>query len=157
MFHPDLLSRLRCPQCKQAVEHTEHALLCQSGHRTPTTGGFVDVRPSATDEITRQTLESFGYEWTIFPRIESEDEASWEVYLCDVRLDQLEDAIALDAGCGRGRFSYFLAPPVRASAALDASAAIEAATVNLAAQPSVTLLRCDLREVAFRRMPGLVA
>ena len=124
-------------------------MLCQFGHLTPTSNGIVHVRPTEADELTRQTLESFGYEWTTFSRVESEDEAFWETYFRDVPLDQLKNAVALDAGCGKGRYSYFLAPHVRALAALDASAAIESAATNLAAQPNVTLFHCDLREVPF--------
>ena len=115
------------PSAGSRLSRFESDLLCQPGHSMPTSAGFIDVLSSEADETTRQTIESFGYEWTTFSRIESEDEAFWEVYFRDVPLDQIEDAIALDAGCGKGRFTYFLAPHVRALEALDASAATETA------------------------------
>ena len=124
-------------------------LECGAGHRTYASAGYVDARASDTDEVTRQTAESFGYEWTTFSEIEPEDERFWELYFKDVPLEELTDAVTLDAGCGKGRYTWFLAPHVGPLAALDGSAAVEAAAANLAARANVTVIRSDLRDIPF--------
>ncbi|HLH27836.1 MAG TPA: class I SAM-dependent methyltransferase, partial [Acidimicrobiales bacterium] len=51
----------------------------------------------------------------------------------------------LDAGCGKGRYTRFLAPRAAAVAALDGSSAVEAAVRNLAGFDNVLVVRSDLR------------
>jgi SAM-dependent methyltransferase len=57
--------------------------------------------------------------------------------------------VALDAGCGKGRYSHFLAPHVRALAALDGSDAVEAAVGNLSGHENVAVVRADLFDAPF--------
>lgn len=154
MLPAELLSRLRCPSCGEPVAEEGRpegagAVVCLQGHRTPMVDGYLDARPATTDEVTRQTLESFGYEWTTFDTIQPEDERFWHMYFKDVPLDWLAGAVALDAGCGKGRYTHFLAPKVQALAALDGSAAAEAAARNLAGHPNVAVVRADLRRAPF--------
>lgn len=102
---------------------------------------------SDRDDVTARTFESFGYEWTTFSKIEPEDELFWHKYFRDVPLDELADEVALDAGCGKGRFAYFTAPHVRHLFACDGSDAVIAARSNLAGSPNVSLARADVRRM----------
>ena len=57
--------------------------------------------------------------------------------------------VGLDAGCGKGRYTRFLAEHLGALVALDGSSAVEAAARNLAGFPSVLVVRSDLRQAPF--------
>ena len=149
MIPADIVARLRCPRCGEVVAAGEDGVACGAGHDTPLVDGYLDARPDSPDGLTRQTLESFGYEWTTFDTIQPEDRRFWDMYFKDVPLDWLAGAVALDAGCGKGRYTSFLAPHVKALAALDGSAATEAAARNLAEHANVAVVRADLREAPF--------
>lgn len=108
-----------------------------------TTNGYWDAS-APVDEITARTFASFGYEWTTFDAIRPEDERFWQGYFADVPVEALRGAVALDAGCGKGRFARFTAPHVRALVALDGSAAVEAAARNLKGVENTVVVRADL-------------
>jgi SAM-dependent methyltransferase len=105
--------------------------------------------PAGKDAVSQRTAESFGYEWTTFDDVRPEDNlfASW--YLADLRLDELAGKVGLDAGCGKGRYTRHLAPHLGVLVALDASAAIEVATRDLASFDNVVTVRSDLRSAPF--------
>jgi len=105
--------------------------------------------PDVRDVTTRRTLASFGYEWTTFDSILPEDEEFWENYFADVPLGELEGRVALDAGCGKGRYALFTAPHVKSLAALDGSDAVRSAVRNLSIHPNVTVVKGDLRRAPF--------
>lgn len=107
------------------------------------------ARTDEMDSKTRRTLKSFGYEWTTFDKIQPEDEIFWERYFRDVSWSGLRGALALDAGCGKGRFSYFTAPLVSHLVALDGSDAVTAAARNLQEFPNVSLAKGDVRILPF--------
>jgi SAM-dependent methyltransferase len=96
---------------------------------------------------TAATLRSFGYEWTTFATVQPEDEAFWRRYTELLPLDELHDAVALDAGCGNGRFSLLTSRYVGALVALDGSDAVHVAARNLAGEARVLVVRGDLRAV----------
>jgi SAM-dependent methyltransferase len=114
-------------------------------------GYLVADGPTGTDAVSRKTAESFGYEWTTFDDVRPEDNvfASW--YLADLRLDELAGKVGLDAGCGKGRYTRHLAPHLAVLVALDASAAIEVATRDLATFDNVVTVRSDLRSAPFAK------
>jgi len=66
-----------------------------------------------------------------------------------VDLEGLRGKIGLDAGCGKGRFTRFLAQYLEAEVALDGSSAVEAAARNLADIETATVVRSDLRDAPF--------
>ena len=107
----------------------------------PPTGG------PAGPGSTAATLRSFGYEWTTFAAVQPEDEAFWRRYTDLLPLDEMHDAVALDAGCGNGRFSLFTSRHVGALVALDGSDAVHAAVRNLAGEARVLVVQADLRAV----------
>jgi SAM-dependent methyltransferase len=143
---------LVCPVCGDALSPGTAEMRCGAGHRWPVHGGYLDTTADGwvADAASVATAESFGYEWTTFDDVRSEDEEFAEVYFRDLDLGSLEGKLALDAGCGKGRYTRFLAPHAAALVALDGSLAVEAAVRNLGTFPNVAVVRSDLRRTPIR-------
>jgi SAM-dependent methyltransferase len=142
---------LRCPRCGEPVTINADAgdVNCKNGHWYVERNGYLDFSQSATDDTTDRTYASFGYEWNTFDDVRSEDEAAAEVYFRDVDLEGLRGKIGLDAGCGKGRYTRFVAEHIESLVALDGSSAVEAAARNLKEFPGVTVVKSDLRAALF--------
>ena len=112
--------------------------------------GYVDLLDGSADDITSRTFESFGYEWNAFDDVRDEDAQFAEVYFRDVDLPALHGKTGLDAGCGKGRYTRFLAPHLDGLVALDGSSAVRAAARNLAPFRNVMVVRADLRAAPLR-------
>ncbi|HEX7442928.1 MAG TPA: class I SAM-dependent methyltransferase [Acidimicrobiales bacterium] len=112
--------------------------------------GYLDCSGSApAGGTTGRTFASFGFEWNSFDDVRDEDEEFADVYFRDLDLPALEGKVGLDAGCGKGRYTRFLAEHLGALAALDGSSAVEAAARNLRDYPSVLVVKSDLRHAPF--------
>ncbi|HXQ43914.1 MAG TPA: class I SAM-dependent methyltransferase [Acidimicrobiales bacterium] len=147
-----LIERFRCPRCAQPVDTDDggRTLACPSGHRYGFPQGYLDVSvEQSTNAITEQTFASFGYEWNAFDEIRDEDVRFGEIYFRDLDLASLDGKVGMDAGCGKGRFTRFLAPHLDALVALDGSSAVEAAVRNLGEFPNVMVVKSDLRAAPF--------
>jgi len=151
-----LLELLTCPRCGHPLAASggggadgaghDTAAVCDNGHRYPTGGPFLDLTAgSVPDATTTRTFESFGYEWNTFDDVRPEDAEFAQVYFRDLDMASLAGQVGLDAGCGKGRYTRFLAPHLEGLVALDGSSAVEAAARNLAAFPNVLVVRADLR------------
>ena len=140
-----LLAALRCPRCGAALADRAGAVTCSAGHPVGGGDGWLDLSGGPVDRVTGQTFESFGYEWTTFSQIQPEDEGYWREYTADVPWEGLEDAIGVDVGCGKGRYSRPSARRLAGLVALDGSDAVAAAARNLAPEPNVVVARADLR------------
>ena len=147
-----LETRLRCPVCRLAVTRIvdEIGFGCASGHLMLFQAGYLRADQGKQDEVSRRTAESFGYEWTTFDGVRGEDETFARRYLSDLRLDELVGKVGLDAGCGKGRFTRYLAPHLGTLVALDASSAIAVASHDLAEFANVVTVRSDLRTAPFQ-------
>ncbi len=141
--------RLRCPACAGRVAAVAGGFGCDRGHTMAWSAGVLDARAGSPEGegTTDSTMRSFGYEWTAFAEVRPEDEAFWSRYTELLPLGELGGAVALDAGCGKGRYSLFTARHVGALVALDGSAAVEVAARNLAGEAGVVVVRADLRHV----------
>jgi len=98
---------------------------------------------------TESTFASFGYEWNSFDEVRDEDEQFAATYFRDLDLAELDGLVGLDAGCGKGRYTRFMAAHLGAVAALDGSSAVEAAARNLQDFPSAVVVKSDLRSAPF--------
>jgi len=149
---PPLLGVLACPLCAGALEPGPAEMRCATGHRWPVHDGYLDTTTDGwvPDSSTAATAESFGYEWNTFDDVRTEDEQFADVYFRDLDLRSLRGKLALDAGCGKGRYTRFLAPHAEALVALDGSSAAEAAVRNLGGFPNVLVVRSDLRRPPVR-------
>ena len=145
----EIVRRLQCPQCGKSVELAGTRIACPEGHAMSIQAGYIDAANGSLDEWTARTMRSFAYEWNTFDQIYPEDEHFWARYFADVDLDELAGRVGLDAGCGKGRYTRFTAPHLKAMAALDGSQAVEAAARNLADIPGVAVVKADLRSAPF--------
>jgi SAM-dependent methyltransferase len=145
-----VLDVMECPVCSGPLRGNGDAVSCERGHALPVTGGYLDAsRDQAYDNATDRTFASFGYEWNTFSAVRSEDERFAEHYLRDLDLQRLEGAIGVDAGCGKGRYTRFLAEHLGALVALDGSDAVAAASKNLEEVANTVVIRSDLRRAPF--------
>lgn len=149
---PEIVERLQCPTCTGPMDAEDGTVVCLNGHRIVSRNGYLDASFEQTDTTVLKTFESFGYEWTHFDRMQPEDEGYFREYFASVDVEMLRDCVALDAGCGKGRYTRFAANYVRAVAALDGSEAVTAAVRNLAELPNVAVVKADLRDAPF--FPG---
>ncbi len=133
-----IVDRLRCPTCRSKVRvlEDEGGIECPSGHIHRLRSGYLDCSGSApVGGTTGRTFASFGFEWNTFDDVRDEDQEFAEVYFRDLDLAGLAGQVGLDAGCGKGRYSRFLAEHLGALVALDGSSAVEAAVT----QPTVRI------------------
>jgi SAM-dependent methyltransferase len=146
-----IVQRLRCPRCAEPITIRSDAgdISCPNGHRYAMADGYLDFSQEAPDDTTRRTYASFGYEWNTFDDVRSEDEISADVYFKDVDFEGLHGKIGLDAGCGKGRYTRFVAEHIDNLVALDGSSAVEAAARNLQQFDGVTVVKSDLRTAPF--------
>ena len=159
MVQRRLLELLACPRCGDALDSDDGpgagSVQCPQGHSFPLDEGYLDLaQDGAADTTTARTFESFGYEWNTFDDVREEDSEFAEVYFRDLDMTALHGKVGLDAGCGKGRYTRFLAPHLEALVALDGSSAVQAAARNLASFPNVLVVRADLRTVPV--VPGSV-
>ena len=143
------LQRVRCPRCGLPMTEDAGGVRCASGHRHRWRDGYLDFSEAPIDATSARTAQSFGYEWTAFDQINEEDADYWRWYFQDVRLDDLAEAVALDAGCGKGRYTVFTADHVAHLVALDASDAVQVAARVLEPKPNTLVVRSDLRGAPF--------
>lgn len=101
--------------------------------------------------MDQATVSSFGEEWKRFHTFDPD-----ELQRCgDQYFDLLgehepgPDAIVLDAGCGTGRWSWYLAPRVAAVEAIDPSDAVYPAMQLLENSPNVRITRCSIDSMPF--------
>ena len=145
-----LMARLRCPLCGDPMTMGGADLRCSRGHPVPVVEGYLDTSGDlAASDATARTFASFGYEWTTFSESRDEDEHYADHYLRDLDLGRLTGAVGLDAGCGRGRYTRFLAPHLRSVVALDGSDAVVSAARNLRHLHNAVVVRSDLRRAPF--------
>jgi SAM-dependent methyltransferase len=154
-----LLELFVCPRCGEGLAAQDDpgpdSVLCGAGHRFPLRQGYLDLSEEhPSDLTTSRTFESFGYEWNTFDDVRDEDAQFAQVYFRDLDMTSLAGGVGLDAGCGKGRYTRFLAPHLEALVALDGSSAVEAAGRNLSAFPNVLVVRADLRTVPV--VPGSI-
>jgi SAM-dependent methyltransferase len=147
---PRLLGLIVCPMCGTAMRARlvdGRRVECANGHGFASHAGYVDMSEQAPDETTRRTFESFGYEWNTFDDVRDEDREFADVYFQDLDLTTLAGKRGLDAGCGKGRYTRFLAPHLEGLVALDGSSAIEAASRNLSEFGNVLAVKADVRNM----------
>jgi SAM-dependent methyltransferase len=151
----ELAARLRCPVCQASVVKDPSGLRCARGHTFDVTDGYLDAsgghagRTTALSADTARTFASFGYEWTTFSESREEDEDYADHYLRDLDTTRLSGSVGLDAGCGRGRYTRFLAPHLEAIVGLDGSDAVVSAARNLNQTTNAVVVRADLRHAPF--------
>ena len=147
----NLIDVFKCIKCNEPLSTTRTTLLCKNGHSYSINDGYADFLESTQDHIIARTFDSFGYEWNSFDLIRAEDEEFWEEnYSTNLPLDELSEAIALDAGCGKGRFSKYVARYVKYLIAVDGSEAVISAVKNTKDSDNILIAKANLLSLPFK-------
>ena len=149
---PEVLAAMVCPTCQSDVFRADVDIRCTNGHVMHVANGIVDARLPVVDEATERTFASFGYEWTAFGDVTTEELRFWDRYFKDVPAEALAGSLAADIGCGKGRYSRVTAGRVAQLVALDGSDAVHSAARNMADLDNVVVVKADLNHAPLR--PG---
>jgi SAM-dependent methyltransferase len=152
---PDLTRILRCPACGgESLELLGDAYECSCGRRYPIDGGIARfVESLAPDHAQVQRVFDFEhrrYRDSWFTRFDAQ---LVDQFLDDCRLPRefFAGKLALDAGCGSGRWTYALAELGADVVAIDLTAGgLESAYEMLGDRPNVSFCQADLFNLPFR-------
>jgi SAM-dependent methyltransferase len=110
---------------------------------------FVDT--PADLNADRDTVASFGEEWTRFASFTDEDTRVAGAELFDILSLEIahRDTVALDIGCGTGRWSRYLAPRVRAIECVEPSDAVRAAVRLTRDRPNIRVTQAGFGNLPF--------
>jgi ubiquinone/menaquinone biosynthesis C-methylase UbiE len=103
------------------------------------------------DNIDWETVDSFGEEWKKFKSFtEAEIQRIGDDYfdLMDKHIVN-KNTMALDVGCGSGRWARYLAPHVKFIEAVDPSAAVLSATAHLKDKENVRVSQASVNHIPF--------
>jgi SAM-dependent methyltransferase/uncharacterized protein YbaR (Trm112 family) len=99
----------------------------------------------------RETARSFGYEWQAFSEMLPDYESNFRWYFERFPQDAFEGALVLDAGCGTGRHTFYMARSgAREVVSMDFSQAIEVAAYNNRENPNTHFVQADIYHPPFR-------
>jgi SAM-dependent methyltransferase len=141
---------LVCPDHGMALTRANDSLRCEREHSYPLIGGIPRFTPPFS------YADSFGFEWTTFPRLQLDDASSRESeesfrLRTGLEPEDVRGRLVLDGGCGMGRFAHVVARWGGRVVGLDISRAVEAAAENLAEFDEVGLAQSDLRRLPLPR------
>lgn len=101
--------------------------------------------------VKRNTIRTFGFEWTAYERLgwdhpdfSSEREEQVFRYKSLLGPSDLKGRVALDAGCGNGRYAHWAARYGARVYAMDIGDAVEAAARNVAELQDVQVIQADI-------------
>lgn len=98
----------------------------------------------------RETVESFGEEWTKFGNFSDEEiSRTGDMYFDIVDLPALSNKNVLDVGCGTGRWMKYIAPHCASVDGIDPSKAIYTAAKLLKGIPNTRLSQTDVDNLPF--------
>lgn len=146
---PEVLSILRCLDCRSTLAERDAGLSCSGCARQyPRVNGafrFVDAEAYAG---------TFGFQWNKYARTQLDTEQSHESENTFRRKTgftpgDLRGKLVLDVGCGMGRFAEVASRLGAQVVGIDLSAAAEVAARNLADRDSVTIFQADVFSLPF--------
>lgn len=122
--------------------------------------GLIDAETSSNGDklhkLKQQTIRNFGFEWLEFSRF------GWDDPVYNIRFEEkvfrrkallepetLEGKLALDAGCGNGRYTYWAAKLGARVFGMDLGDGVESASKNLAEFPNVQIVQGDIFHPPF--------
>jgi SAM-dependent methyltransferase len=147
-MNPQLLSLLRCPQCRgadlTAVGSPPSELVCQC---CAATVAIVDGIPRLAG-TAESYASSFGRQWNRYDVARpEEDEAVFQIKTGVLARD-LAGCLVLDAGCGGGRYARLLGEHGAQVLGVDLSAAVAKASALCAPFPNVLIVQDDLLDLS---------
>jgi SAM-dependent methyltransferase len=111
-------------------------------------------RSAASDDratrAQRETARSFGYEWQAFSEMLPDYESNFRWYFERFAPEAFAGALVLDAGCGTGRHTFYMARSgAREVVAMDFSQAIEVAAQNNRENENTHFVQADIYHPPF--------
>ena len=108
---------------------------------------FETASDVAADE---PTVKAFGEEWNKFQHFKKTDlDKIGQDYFDLIKLDEWKDCVALDVGCGSGRWAQFLNPYFKFIEAIDPSDSVFSASQNLAAFKNIRVTKAGVGNIPF--------
>jgi len=101
-------------------------------------------------EVERKTLRSFGYEWRKFPEAHEEYGRELLHVLHPIKLSFFKDKLLLDAGCGAGRLTYYMAKTGSEIVGIDLSKAVYSAHKNMKKFSNAHIIQADIYNPPLR-------
>ena len=110
---------------------------------------FIDIESEGN--IDKNTVESFGDEWTKFSSFDTaEIERMGNEYFDLLHTTTVnENSVVLDVGCGTGRWSYYLSPKVKFIEAIDPSEAVLAAAQLTGTRQNIRITKAGVDNIPF--------
>jgi SAM-dependent methyltransferase len=101
--------------------------------------------------IDPETVHSFGEEWSRFSKFNESDIRRCGDEYFDIVDEQMvnSDTVALDVGCGTGRWSKYLAPRVKFIEAIDPSDSVLAAAAFLHDNENIRVTKASVDGIPF--------
>jgi SAM-dependent methyltransferase len=163
-----LLALLGCPSCRGTLRLEEAEPAAEDGHviegslrcegcgiRFAVTRGVPRLQRESADAARERTTESFGFEWNRWPRFGWEDDEieresgtfAKKTLLAD---GELSGRLALEAGCGNGRYLNQARRRGAEVVGIDLSGAVEAAFANTRHDEAIHVVQGDIFSPPFR-------
>lgn len=145
----DGVPRLVTGPARPALVSRHAAWFSASPERRAIADGWVGSH--ALDLQTR-IVRDFDYEWHLHAAVRTEETTNlFALYFDLIRPDLFrDDLIALDAGCGMGRWAIEVAARGPRVIAVDLGASVEVARRNAGNDERIACLQADLRELPLR-------
>jgi len=100
----------------------------------------------------RKTLQSFGYEWNKFSETLKEWKENFNFYFEPLKnFNLLKNKIILEAGCGQGRHTHYVAELAKEVISIDASKAIDVALYNTKKFNNIHFIQADIYNLPFKK------
>lgn len=105
---------------------------------------------SSENNISWETIDSFGEEWQKFSDFEKKDlDIIGLDYFDQTELILNSETIALDVGCGSGRWAKYLSPKVKFIEAIDPSKAVFTALRMTKDIPNIRITQAGVESIPF--------
>jgi len=103
------------------------------------------------ENLDRETVDSFGEEWEKFGKFSAKEIKNAGDQYFDIVTDEIcnSETIALDMGCGTGRWSAYLSPRVKFIEAIDPSKAVYSAELLTQEQENVRITQAGVDSIPF--------
>lgn len=109
--------------------------------------------PTHSDKSKRKmvkTAKGFGYEWKMFSRIHSIYEEQFLDWISPIKKEFFKNKLVLDAGCGKGRHTYYAAKYGAEVIGIDLSEAVDSAYQNTKHLKNAHIVQANIYELPFK-------
>ena len=130
-------------------EYNQDATGFLSSDGLPKIASFIGLTKG---NIDLETVESFGEEWLKFNSFSEDDIMTAGDQYFDIVDESImgKEAIVLDAGCGSGRWTKYMAPRVKIIEAIDPSKSVLTAQRINGPETNVRITQAEISNIPFR-------